>query len=128
MRRVKPASALVSKLVGERIKFLRDSRGISLYALAYQIGCSPTLVWRWEQGERTPHVQDILILCRLFGKNPNFFLEAVEDVPSIAEALLDMGIITEEDLLRARSYIDRELKQRLDPPPWPDWGTGPDRR
>lgn len=46
-----------SKTVGESIKALRLSKGITIKELATETGFTPAAVSRWESGKRTPSVE-----------------------------------------------------------------------
>ena len=53
---------------------VRERLGKSQKAVAERLGVSPSLVSKWEKGERKPGVVQIWELARVFGVSP-FFLE-----------------------------------------------------
>lgn len=53
--------------VGARIAKFRESKGMTQREVARKIGRTPAAICKWESGERTPGVKDIINLCILFG-------------------------------------------------------------
>lgn len=49
------------------LKELRTKRGYSQKAVADGIGCSPTVYSRYENGERQPSIDMLIILSKFFG-------------------------------------------------------------
>lgn len=58
-------------------------------------------------------------LSRVLGVTTSFFLEGV-DGPSVEQALLDLKLITERDLLEAKSYCFKANYGEKDPE-YPTW-------
>jgi transcriptional regulator with XRE-family HTH domain len=54
------------KIVGEKIKTLRQEKSITQQALADQIGISPQAVSKWENGDSYPDLQQLISLSELF--------------------------------------------------------------
>ena len=107
----KPGAQTKRKLLapaemGERIRLARDHGHISRLALGYQMGCTPSLVAKWEEGYCWPKIPDLLRLSRCLGRPLDYFLHGL-DGPSFEETALELGIITEQDLLTVRSALHR---------------------
>jgi transcriptional regulator with XRE-family HTH domain len=50
------ALALTRRLAADgSARRLREENGLSLADVGNAIGTSPTTIWRWEHGERSPH-------------------------------------------------------------------------
>ena len=64
--------------IGKKIKELRNEIKITQKELAKLVGKSPTAVASWEQGLSEPCVNDIRLLCSIFGVSANELLE-IED-------------------------------------------------
>jgi len=92
--------------MGERIRLARDNSHISRLCLGYQMGCTPSLVAKWEEGYCWPKIPDLLRLSRCLGRPLDYFLHGL-DGPTFGETALELGIITEQDLLTVRSALHR---------------------
>ncbi len=55
-----------------KIKELRKETGITQKALGEHLNKSATAVASWEQGLSEPSVNDIIVMCKLFGVSPNY--------------------------------------------------------
>ena len=110
-----PKNTLID--LGLRISRARGE--IPRTVLAFRLGVSWSLVYKWERGLCWPKVVDILELSRALGVTINFFLEGIEG-PSVEQALLDLKLISERDLLEARAYCFKNLHGSQDPQ-FPDW-------
>ena len=58
----------------EMIKKLRKKRGLSQKALAELIGVSPSIISGYETGERTPSVEILLAMSKLFNCSTDLML------------------------------------------------------
>ena len=62
------------KIFGERVKELREEKGISQNILAKQMKSSSANVSRWESGEIVPSSETIIMLCKFFNVSADFLL------------------------------------------------------
>lgn len=53
--------------VTNRIKKYCDKNGITQTALAKRLGVQVNTVWRWTNGSRAPHWNDITAMCDILG-------------------------------------------------------------
>ena len=60
--------------LGERIKELRESKGISQTELAKNFNLTYTAISRWETGLRTPTLEDIILLAKFFDVTTDYLL------------------------------------------------------
>lgn len=58
----------------EKIAKLRIEHNMTQSQLARRCQVSITSVKKWEAGLANPHIDNLLLLCKLFGKDPNYFL------------------------------------------------------
>jgi len=62
----------------ERVKELREERGLTQTQLAQAAGLSQAAIAKWETGDRTPSMDSIIILAKFFGC-PSDYLLGLED-------------------------------------------------
>lgn len=55
---------------GDRLKRLRTQRGLSLQALAGQVGVSKPALWKWERGDVRPRPAALARLAEVLGLSP----------------------------------------------------------
>ena len=60
--------------LGERIRRLRQLRGLTQRQLSKMIGASKMSVWDWENTGRSPSAYHIVPLCRALRVSPNKLL------------------------------------------------------
>jgi len=61
------------KTFGERLKFLREEKGLSLKQLSAKIGISDTILSMWERGVAlNPTLENLIKLCKFFGEDMNY--------------------------------------------------------
>jgi len=58
----------------ERLKEVRDEKGLSQSALARAVGLSQACISKWESGERTPHVDCLILLAKFFGCTSDYLI------------------------------------------------------
>ena len=97
------------KEIGERIRFLRERKGISQNALANAAGVSPTYIYQLERGEKCPTVEYLEHICwGLDVPLTQFFLTFNDDFPS------QSYVLNENEKLVLRRFHDLSLaKQKL---------------
>lgn len=68
---------------GQRLRVLRENRGISVRGLAKTVGVSSVTVWKWEKGDAAPRQRTLGILAEALGVTLSAFrnLENVEAKP-----------------------------------------------
>ena len=64
--------------IGEKIFKLRAKAGISQEQLAEKLGVSRQAVSRWESGETTPDMANIIGLCNIFGVSADHLIRGGE--------------------------------------------------
>lgn len=67
------------KSLGEKIKEARKAAGLNQTELAYKLNVGRTSITLWENGARTPRIENLKEIIRVTNVEPEFFLEAFED-------------------------------------------------
>ncbi len=58
----------------ERLKELRQEKGLSQAQLAKATGISTGAIGFWETGERVPNAQSVIVLAKFFGVTTDYLL------------------------------------------------------
>ncbi len=58
----------------ERLKELRQEKGLSQAQLAKATGISTGAIGFWETGERVPNAQAVIVLAKFFGVTTDYLL------------------------------------------------------
>ena len=58
----------------ERLKELREKKGLSQVKLAKQLKLDPTTIGKWESKKRVPNIESIIILCNYFKVSADFLI------------------------------------------------------
>ena len=58
----------------ERLKDLREERGLTQYELSKQVNISHACINRWEKNLRVPNIDSIIILCKFFGCSSDYLI------------------------------------------------------
>lgn len=66
--------------MGERIRQLREERGLSRYRLAHMIHCEPISIMLWEDGNTIPTARSIGKLADLFGVSVDYIINGGDAV------------------------------------------------
>lgn len=88
-----------AELVGQRIRRLRESRGLSQGQFAESVGRTQAAVSQWESGRRTPSVDDLLEIAGALGENLSKLLpdaSPVSPVPALLRA--QVGLLEHRSL------------------------------
>lgn len=92
-------------MVSDRIRLLRERRGLTQSELAKQLGITRSSVNAWEQGISVPSTQYIVVLAAIFKISTDYLL-GVESTASI-----NVSGLTDEDIELAHSLIERLRKK-----------------
>lgn len=65
--------------MGERIRLLRETRGLSRYALAHLIHCEPISIMLWEDGNTTPTLRMINKMADFFRVDADYIINGGGD-------------------------------------------------
>lgn len=79
-------------MIAERIKLLRENKGLSQKALADKLGITRSSVNAWEQGISVPSTQYIVELATLFEVSTDYLLNFKNDKAINIEGLDDKEI------------------------------------
>lgn len=60
--------------LGQRLKELREEKGLSQKQLAEKTGLSSSSIARWELGQSEPTVSSVSVLCDLFEVSADYLL------------------------------------------------------
>jgi transcriptional regulator with XRE-family HTH domain len=63
------------RLFGERLRQLREQRGLSQKDLAVQLGVRQSAISWWERGEREPSLSNAVKAAEFFGVNVQYFVD-----------------------------------------------------
>lgn len=61
-------------IIAERLKQIREERGMAQAAVAEEIGTTESAICRWEKGKHEPSACNIVALCVLFGVSADWLL------------------------------------------------------
>lgn len=92
-------------MVSDRIRLLRERRGLTQSELAKQLGITRSSVNAWEQGISVPSTRYIVELAAIFKISTDYLL-GVESTASI-----NVSGLTDEDIELAHSLIERLRKK-----------------
>ena len=83
----------------ERVKILRDSKGLSQKELADKLGMTRSLVSTYENGQKMPTYGKLIKLARVFDVSTDYLL-GVEN-----ESLLDLSGLKDEQLSSVKNLV-----------------------
>ncbi|MCL2847028.1 MAG: helix-turn-helix domain-containing protein [Firmicutes bacterium] len=63
----------------QRVKELREEKGLSIMDLARALNTSHANVGRWERGERNPTVISIIMICQFFDVSADYLIGLRDD-------------------------------------------------
>jgi len=69
--------------IGQRIKNLREKRGMSTNQLAYMIGCNEEQIISWESDKDLPHILQIKPLSEVLDTTTDYLLRSKDGKNSI---------------------------------------------
>ena len=95
--------------IGDRLKTLREERGMRQIDLANAIGVALTTISGYELNTRTPRIEVLTKIAEFFGVTPNCLLGEDDDLSQLEEDFPD-GIRV---LRRANNEMTEEQKKQL---------------
>lgn len=70
---------------GEKLSELRKDKGLSVIELSKEIGFSKSVIYFWENGQREPTANAILVLSKFFNVSADYLLGLEDDFGSKTE-------------------------------------------
>ena len=58
----------------QRLKELREEKGLSIKTLAKELGVSDIAIGRWEKGLRTPNIDSLILVANYFNVSADYLL------------------------------------------------------
>lgn len=58
----------------QRLKELREEKGLSIKTLAKELGVSDIAIGRWEKGLRTPNIDALILVANYFNVSADYLL------------------------------------------------------
>jgi transcriptional regulator with XRE-family HTH domain len=94
--------------LGEKLLYLRKTKGLSQEQLASEVTVSRQAISKWELGESIPDTENIIQLTKIFDVSADFLLNEEVDIPIGTSA----GEETEQDVIY--SMLKNELQDASD--------------
>lgn len=99
---------------GEKLKKLRESKGLGVNQLALKSGVNASQISRFEKGERKdPTLETVKKLSKALGVSIAYFSDEVEDTGSELVAAHIDDDATDEDMQDILNYIEFRKKNPL---------------
>jgi Predicted transcriptional regulators len=108
--------------VGERIRLIRQWRGVSLRRVAQELGVSPSLISQIETGKSLPSVQTLTQLAALFGVSTDDLLGITDRVRTT------VAYVPAEPTPEVQRAEDNPVIEILDGVRWERLASSPSRR
>lgn len=86
-------------MIDQKIKTLREKRGITQSELANQLGITRSGVNAWEMGISTPSTQYIIILAKFFNVSTDYLLGLSDTATISVEGLSDREIASLTEII-----------------------------
>lgn len=86
-------------MIDQKIKTLREKRGITQSELANQLGITRSGVNAWEMGISTPSTQYIIILAKFFNVSADYLLGLSDTATISVEGLSDREIASLAEII-----------------------------
>lgn len=80
------------QICAERMKMLREERGLTMDELAKEIGMSPCSVYYYEHSKHVPNIITLIKYAMYFGVSTDYLLGMEEDAEIIAATLRAMMV------------------------------------
>lgn len=68
------------KIFCERLKELREEKGISINKLARELNVDHSTIVRWEKGERVPTIDNLYLVAKYFNVSADYLIGLKDDV------------------------------------------------
>ena len=91
----------------DRIRVLARERGVTLRAMAGEMGWQPNRLSRWARGEIAPTVEDVVRVAERLGTTAGWLIDGSDDhlglsgAESIAVRIVRANKLTEDQVIRA---------------------------
>lgn len=89
--------------LSEKLRLLRENAGFSQRNVAQRLGGSPAIISAYENGERTPSVENLLALSYLYKCSTDYLLGKSRELP---QAYLDVSNLTEQQRCLLASFLN----------------------
>lgn len=104
----------------ERLKEIRNKRGLHQKDIAKELGSDPNTISRWERGENRPDDQVIMYLAKYLGVTYAYLIGATDDPAEpiltdeeIAAAKKQEEQVDEEQMLTQYRLLSPEMKKMI---------------
>lgn len=103
---------MAKQSLGERLKFAREAKGLTMEALGRIVGVTPQAVYRWEHGTARPNTARLQSIAHALSISVNYLLTGIESPVQIVpvagrEGRRKVPILREEDAIERRT--DRSI-------------------
>lgn len=68
------------KIFCERLKEVREEKGISINKLAKEIGVDHSTIVRWEKGDRVSTIDNLYLVAKFFNVSSDYLIGLSDDV------------------------------------------------
>lgn len=95
------------KIISERLKEIREKRGLSKKELALKIGVSPSTITRYEKDGRIPKLTILKKISEALNVPINYLLGKEEDIKiGTSLSIEDLSDLPEEAIRSIQDFID----------------------
>jgi transcriptional regulator with XRE-family HTH domain len=95
------------KIISERLKEIREKRGLSKKELALKIGVSPSTITRYEKDGRIPKLTILQKISEALNVPINYLLGKEEDIKiGTSLSIEDLSDLPEEAIRSIQEFID----------------------
>ena len=94
--------------LGERLQQQRESMHISQKEVAAALNVSPSIISNYENGERTPSVENLMALARIYCCTTDYLL----GIEKTNRYSLDTNMLTESQIKMLQQFLYEFDKQR----------------
>ncbi len=88
----------------DRIRFLRDSKNLSIKLFASELGVSLTTVVNWESGISTPNSTLLLKIARFFNVSTDYLLDNEN------EKVIKVDFLSDATIYKLNDFLDSVKK------------------
>ena len=98
--------------IAEKLQELRKEKGLSQEGLALELGISRQTVSKWEAGGAVPSIENLIMLCRVFGVDITYFLSESEYAPAQAESKANTDSVDVKNSFDVEKALLNVLRRR----------------